>query len=66
MVKRMKMKCHSEKKSAFEPTPYEVELRLADPILSRREPVRVVVLSDRPLTQLEVGKLYTLEIKSVE
>lgn len=67
MVRRMKMKCHSEKKTAFEPMPYEVELRLAEPKKFRGgEIVRVTISSDRPNVFYEVGKTYTVDIKSSE
>jgi len=66
MVKKMKLKCLSEKKTAVEAMPYEVEFKLADAIEARREFTRLVIRSSRPQTQFEVGKTYTLDIKSSE
>lgn len=66
MVKRLKMKCLSEKKTAVEAMPYEVEFKLADPIEARREFTRFVIRSSKPQVSFEVGKTYTIDIKSSE
>lgn len=67
MVKKIKVKCTSAIETTFEPFPYEAVFRQTDEKKYRGGEIQQIkIRSDRPLTAYEVGKAYTIEIKSVE